>query len=81
MIAIKTEANKRIIDLVKPEYIERIPSFVRNHAISKTCQLIAREFPEIYAEFEKSEVSADAQEQMRKIVNDIFEERMAKHHM
>lgn len=78
---IKTEANKRIIDLVKPEYIERIPSFVRNHAISKTCQLIAREFPEIYAEFEKSEVSADAQEQMRKIVNDIFEERMAKHHM
>lgn len=78
---INTEANKRIIDLVKPEYMERIPSFVRNHANSKTCQLIAREFPEIYAEFEKAEVSVDAQEQMRKIVNDIFEERMAKHHM
>lgn len=75
-------ADDRIIALVKPEYLERIPSFVRKHAIDNTCQLIAREFSEIYEVFSMiEEPDEDAKNQMSLIVNDIFIERMNKHHM
>lgn len=75
-------AHEKIIALVKPEYMERIPRLVRGHATKSTCKLIAREFPEAYAEAEKEgELSAEAKEALTKIVNDIFEERMKKHNL
>jgi len=75
-------ADERIIALVKPEYMEQIPSFVRKHATERTCELIAREFPEIYEIFSKEEEPEDeAKKQMSLIVNDIFTERLNKHHL
>ena len=75
-------ANEKIIALVKPEYMERIPRLIRGHATKATCKLIAREFPEAYAEAEKDgELNPEAKEALTKIVNDIFEERMKKHNL
>ncbi|MDO4620730.1 MAG: hypothetical protein Q4B09_08930 [Lachnospiraceae bacterium] len=75
-------ANEKIIALVKPEYMAKIPRLIRGHATKGTCNLIAREFPEAYAEAEKEgELSAEAKEALTIIVNDIFEERMKKHNM
>lgn len=74
-------ANDRIISLVRPEYIENIPSFVRDHAKSCTCGFIAREYPELYSRFE-SDTEPDEQEkqEMAMIVNELFKERLNKHH-
>lgn len=77
-----TIANERIAALVKPEYLERIPSFIKDHAMKATCKLISKQFPEIYDAFsQEAEPSEDATSQMSLIVNDIFEERMAKHNL
>lgn len=73
-------ANERILALVKEEYMKRIPFFIRGHATGKTCQMIAREFPDLYDQF-KTEPSEDAKNQMSKLINDIFAERMSKHNM
>ncbi len=55
---------------------------MRKHAIDNTCQLIAREFSEIYEVFSMiEEPDEDAKNQISLIVNDIFIERMNKHHM
>ena len=75
-------ANERILALVKPEYMERIPFFIKGHATKRTCELIAREFPEIYEVFSREEEpDEETKRQMSMIVNDIFIERMNKHHL
>lgn len=71
-------ANEKIIALVKPEYLEKIPKMFRKHAMEGTCNLIAREHPDLYAAFE-GEPSAADKEEMAKLVNGTFEERMKKH--
>lgn len=73
-------ANEKIIALVKPEYLNKIPKMFRKHATEGTCKLIAKEHPNLYKSFEE-EASAEEKEKMTKIVNDIFEERMKKHKM
>ena len=73
-------ADEKILTLVNPEYIKRIPFFVRGHATSKSCELIAREYPELYATFE-GEPSAQQVEEMTKIINELFEQRMKKHNL
>ncbi|TCD54859.1 hypothetical protein EJ419_01835 [Alloscardovia theropitheci] len=75
------QADKKILELVKPEYMKKIPFFIRNHATTNTCRLIEREFNELYQQFELDEPSAEATEMMTKVVNDIFMERMKKHNM
>lgn len=75
-------ANERIAALVKPEYLERVSSFVKGHAMKSTCGLIAKEFPEIYDAFsQEEEPNEDATSQMSLVVNDIFKERMTKHNL
>lgn len=75
-------ADEKIIALVKPEYMERIPRLVRGHATKAACKLIAREFPEAYAEAQKEgDLSPESKESLSLIVNDIFKERMAKHNL
>ena len=64
-------SNEKIIALIKPEYLNKMPKIFRKHATENTCKLIAREHPDLYKEKEK----------MKKIVNGIFEERMKKHKM
>ncbi|GBG05286.1 hypothetical protein NR996_06115 [Lactobacillus rodentium] len=71
-------ANEKIIALVKPEYLEKIPKIFRKHATEGTCNLIAREHPALYAAFEGDPSAAD-KEEMTKLVNGIFEQRMKKH--
>lgn len=75
-------ANEKIIALVKPEYLNKIPKIFRKHATENTCKLIAKEHPDLYKAFEE-EASAEEKEkeEMKKIVNGIFEERMKKHKM
>ena len=73
-------ADEKILALVNPEYIKRIPFFVRGHATSKSCEYIAREYPELYATFE-DEPSAQQVEEMSKIINELFEQRMKKHNL
>lgn len=74
------EANKKILALVNPAYLKKIPFFVRGHATEKTCGLFAREFPDLYNSF-KGEPTEEQKEEMKKLINLIFEERMAKHDM
>ena len=45
-------ADEKILALVNPDYIRRIPFFVRGHATSKSCEYIAQKHPELYATFE-----------------------------
>ncbi|WP_251716233.1 hypothetical protein [Lactobacillus agrestimuris] len=71
-------ANEKIIALVKPEYLEKIPKMFRKHATEGTCKLIAREHSALYAAFE-GDPSAANKEEMTKLVNGIFEQRMKKH--
>lgn len=73
-------ADEKILALVNPEYIKRIPFFVRGHATGKSCEYIAREYPELYAVFE-DEPSAQQVEEMSKIINELFEQRMKKHNL
>lgn len=75
-------ANDRIISLVIPEYIENIPSFIKDHAKSCTCGFIAREYPELYSRFEAdTEPDEQAKQEMAKIVNELFKDRLSKHHV
>lgn len=46
--------NEKIITLVKPEYLKKIPAIFRKHATNNTCKLIAKEYPDLYAAFEKN---------------------------
>lgn len=73
-------ADEKILALVNPEYMKRIPFFVRGHATSKSCELIAREYPELYTSFE-DEPSAQQVEEIAKIINELFEQRMKKHNL
>lgn len=50
--------------------------------IVDNCALIAKEFPEIYESFsDEEEPDEEAKRQMSLIVNDIFLERLEKHHL
>ena len=73
-------ADEKILALVKPEYMKRIPFFVRGHATGKSCEYIAQKHPELYATFE-GEPSAQQVEEMSKIINELFEQRMKKHNL
>ncbi|MBR1863923.1 MAG: hypothetical protein IJ806_07550 [Ruminococcus sp.] len=73
-------ANERIISLVRPEYMEMIPSFVRDHAESCTCNHIAREYPELYSRFTgDAEPDEQAKQEMSEVINGIIRERLEKH--
>lgn len=73
-------ADEKILSLVKPEYMKRIPFFIRGHATGKSCEYIAQKHPELYATFE-GEPSAQQVEEMTKIINELFEQRMKKHNL
>ena len=73
-------ADEKILSLVKPEYMKRIPFFIRGHATGKSCEYIAQKHPELYATFE-GEPGAQQVEEMTKIVNELFEQRMKKHNL
>ena len=73
--------NEKIIALVTPEYLKKIPKIFRKHATDNTCKLIAREHLELYKAFEYGEPTDSQKQEMTDLVNGIFEERMKKHSM
>ena len=75
-------AEERITALIRPDYVERIPSFVRKHATERSCAMIARDYPEMYAAFsDESEPDEEMKREMARIANDVFVERINKHHV
>lgn len=73
-------ADEKIAALIRPEYLDRIPSFVRRHAAERVCALISRKHPELYAAFSEGEEPDEAQlRRMRELVNEAFAERVNKH--
>ncbi len=76
------EAADKILALVPEEWIRMIPFFVRKHATTKTIERIAAQYPELYAVAKKpGELPEKEREELRKIITDIFQEKMKKHNI
>lgn len=76
------EATKKILALVPQEWIKKIPFFVRGHATTKSVEKIANEYPDLYAVAkEPGELPEKEREELRKIITDLFRERMDKHNI
>ena len=74
------EAAKKLLDLVPQEWIKRIPFFVRGHATTKTVERVAKQYPELYAVAKRQgDLPEKECQELRKIMTDIFEEKMNKH--
>ena len=74
------EAAKKLLALVPQEWIKRIPFFVRGHATTKTVERVAKQHPERYpAAKRKGDLPEKERQELRKIMTDIFEEKMNKH--
>ena len=75
-------AETRILRLIRPEYLERIPSFVRGHAIDCSCRMVARRYPELYRLFgQEEEPGAEETKEMAQIVNAFFAQRIRNRHV
>lgn len=74
------QAAKKLLDLVPQEWIKKIPFFVRGHATTKTVEKVAKEHPELYAAAKREGPLPDQEKAaLKKIMMDIFEEKMNKH--
>ena len=74
------EAAKKLLALVPQEWLKRIPFFVRGHATTKTVERVAKQYPELYAVAKRQgDLPEKEREELRKIMTDIFEEKMNKH--
>jgi hypothetical protein len=73
-------AADKILALVPDGWIKKIPFFVRKHATTKTIERIAAQYPELYAVAKRpGELPEKEREELRRIVTDIFREKMKKH--
>lgn len=76
------EAAQKILDLVPEEWIQKIPFFVRNHSTTKTIERIANDYPEFFEVAKKpGDLPEKEREELRKIITDIFKEKMKKHNI
>ena len=76
------EAADKILALVPEGWIKKIPFFVRKHATTKTIERIANQYPDLYAVAKKSgELPEKEREELRRIITDIFQEKMNKHNI
>lgn len=74
------EVAEKILALVPDGWIQKIPFFVRKHATTKTIERIAAQYPELYAAAKREgELPEKEREELRRIVTDIFKEKMKKH--
>lgn len=74
------EAAEKILALVPDGWIQKIPFFVRKHATTKTIERIAAQYPELYAAAKREgELPEKEREELRRIITDIFKEKMEKH--
>ena len=76
------EAADKILALVPEGWIKKIPFFVRKHATTKTIERIANQYPDLYAVARKyGELTEKEREELRRIITDIFKEKMNKHNI
>ena len=76
------EAADKILALVPQDWIKKIPFFVRRHATTKTIERIANQYPALYEVAKKQgELPEKEREELRKIITDIFKEKMDKQHI
>ena len=76
------EASKKILALVPEEWIKKIPFFVRGHATTKAVEKIANENPDLYELAKRpGELPEKEREELRKLVTDLFQQRMEKHNI
>lgn len=76
------EAADKILALVPEGWIKKIPFFVRKHATTKTIERIANQYSDLYAVARKSgELPEKDREELRRIITDIFKEKMNKHNI
>lgn len=76
------QAADKILALVPEGWIEKIPFFVRKHSTTKTIERIAEQYPELYAIAKREgELPEKEREELRKIITDIFSEKMEKHNI
>ena len=74
-------ADERIISLVKPKYMEGIPSFAKKHATGNSCRLIELVNPDLYNAFAREEEPTEEEKaKMSEIINNIFETHMKHGH-
>ncbi|WP_019776759.1 hypothetical protein [Streptococcus sobrinus] len=73
-------ADEKILALIKPEYLERVPRMFRGHATKTTVKKRLLKSIDLYA---KSEVAGDlpdeATQELSIIINGIFEVKIKKH--
>ena len=76
------QAAEKILSLLREGWIEKIPFFVRKHSTTKTIERIAEQYPELYAVAKREgELPEKEREELRKIITDIFREKMEKHNI
>jgi hypothetical protein len=76
------QAADKILSLLPEGWIEKIPFFVRKHSTTKTIERIAEQYPELYAVAKREgELPEKEREELRKIITDIFSEKMEKHNI
>lgn len=76
------EAAEKILALVPEKWIKKIPFFVSGHATTKAVEKIANEHPDLYSVAKKPGELPDKQrEELRKIITDLFQQRMEKHNI
>ncbi|WP_314989501.1 hypothetical protein [uncultured Gemella sp.] len=74
------ETAERILSLVPEELMKKIPFFVRKHANTRTVKRISVEYPELYAAAQQEgEWPEKEKEELRKVITNIFQEKMNKH--
>ena len=79
---IDKQAADKILSLLPEGWIEKIPFFVRKHSTTKTIERIAEQYPELYAVAKREgELPEKEREELRKIITDIFREKMEKHNI
>lgn len=76
------EAGQKILDLVPEEWINKIPFFVRSNSTTKTIERIANDYPELFEVAKRpGDLPEKEREELRKIITDIFKEKMEKHNI
>ncbi len=76
------EAADKILALLPDGWIKKIPFFVRKHSTTKTIERIANDYPELYAVAkQEGELPEKEREELRKIITDIFRQKMEKHNI
>ena len=73
--------NEKIISLINLKYLEKLPVVAYEHAISGACEFLQTKFPLLHEKLSNEEDDEDVKNEVSKIVNDLFLERLKKHNL